>query len=121
MLTHALCDAILGALGAGDIGSHFPDSDQQFKNIYSISLLKQVMQLAEERGFILSNADVTVVCQKPKLSTYIGKMQDILAETCLVRNDQVNVKATTTEKMGFTGRMEGISCHAVALLEKTGK
>jgi len=119
VLTHALCDAILGALGAGDIGSHFPDSDQQFKNIYSISLLKQVMHLAEERGFILVNADVTVVCQKPKLAAYIGKMQGILAKACLVGTDQVNVKATTTEKMGFTGRMEGISCHAVVLLEKT--
>ena len=117
VLTHALCDAILGAMGAGDIGSHFPDSDQQFKNIYSVSLLKQVVQLAEKRGFILSNADITVVCQKPKLSPFIGKMQEILAEACIVRSDQVNVKATTTEKMGFTGRMEGISCHAVVLLE----
>ncbi len=118
VLTHALCDAILGALGAGDIGSHFPDSDQEFKNIYSISLLKQVIKLVEERGFILSNADVTVVCQKPKLANYIEKMQEILAEACLVKTNQVNVKATTTEKMGFTGRMEGISCHAVVLLQK---
>jgi 2-C-methyl-D-erythritol 4-phosphate cytidylyltransferase/2-C-methyl-D-erythritol 2,4-cyclodiphosphate synthase len=118
VLTHALCDAILGALGACDIGSHFPDSDQHFKNIYSISLLKQVMNLAEERSFVLSNADVTVVCQNPKLAPYIEEMRGILAETCLVKINQVNVKATTTEKMGFTGRMEGISCHAVVLLEK---
>ena len=74
---------------------------------------------AEERGFILSNADVTVVCQKPKLAAYIGEMQGVLARACLAGNDQVNVKATTTEKMGFTGRMEGISCHAVVLLEKS--
>jgi len=119
VLTHALCDAILGALGACDIGAHFPDSDQQLKNIYSISLLKQVMKMAEERGFMLSNADVTVVCQRPKLAPYIEEIRGILSEACLVSTDQVNVKATTTEKMGFTGRMEGVSCHAVVLLEKS--
>lgn len=119
VLTHALCDAILGALGAGDLGAHFPDSDTQFKDIYSIVLLKQVIQLAIERNYRLVNADITVVCQKPKLAPYIEKMQEILANACSVGNDQVNVKATTTEKMGFTGRREGISCHAVVLL--TGK
>jgi len=116
VLTHALCDAVLGALGAGDLGAHFPDSDKQFKNIYSILLLKQVVQLAVERNYVLSNADITVVCQKPKLAPFIEKMQEILAEACSVGHDQVNIKATTTEKMGFTGRMEGISCHAVVLL-----
>jgi len=121
VLTHALCDAILGALGAGDLGAHFPDSDQKFKNIYSISLLEQVIQLAGERAFVLSNADVTVVCQKPKLAPFIGEMQDILAKACRVHIEQINVKATTTEKMGFTGRMEGISCHAVVLLEHKRK
>lgn len=118
VLTHALCDAILGALAAGDIGSHFPDSDQQFNNIYSITLLEQVVTLAATRGFMVSNADVTVVCQQPKLSPFIKKMQEILSAACAVAQGQINVKATTTEKMGFTGRMEGISCHAVVLLAK---
>lgn len=117
VLTHALCDAILGALGAGDIGAHFPDSDQEFSNIYSVKLLEKVVNIAENRGFVLSNADVTVVCQKPKLAPFIQKMQDILSEACGVAQGRINVKATTTEKMGFTGRMEGISCHAVVLLQ----
>jgi 2-C-methyl-D-erythritol 4-phosphate cytidylyltransferase / 2-C-methyl-D-erythritol 2,4-cyclodiphosphate synthase len=117
VLTHALCDAILGALGAGDIGSHFPDSDQKFSNIYSVTLLEEVVDLAKSRGFVLSNADVTVVCQKPKLAPFIQEMQTILSKACGVAEDRINVKATTTEKMGFTGRMEGISCHAVTLLE----
>ena len=118
VLTHALCDAILGALAVGDIGSHFPDSDQQFNNIYSITLLEQVVTLAAALGFMVSNADVTVVCQQPKLSPFIKKMQEILSAACAVAQSQINVKATTTEKMGFTGRMEGISCHAVVLLAK---
>ncbi len=121
VLTHALCDAILGALGVGDIGTHFPDSDQKFSNIYSINLLDEVVNLARTRGFILSNADITVVCQKPKLAPFIQEMQVILSGSCSVAESQINVKATTTEKMGFTGRMEGISCHAVVLLEQTGK
>ncbi|AGF77815.1 2-C-methyl-D-erythritol 2,4-cyclodiphosphate synthase [Desulfocapsa sulfexigens DSM 10523] len=120
VLTHALCDAILGALGAGDIGSHFPDSDQEFLNVYSVTLLERVVDIAAQRGFVLSNADITVVCQKPKLAPFVPKMKEILAEACGVDLGQVNVKATTTEKMGFTGRMEGISSHAVVLLAKEG-
>lgn len=116
VLTHALCDAILGALGAGDLGAHFPDSDQEFKNIYSIKLLESVVALAHKRNFILSNADVTVVCQKPKLASFIAAMKQNIASACNVYVEQINIKATTTEKMGFTGRMEGISCHAVVLL-----
>ncbi len=119
VLTHALCDAILGALGEGDIGSHFPDSDPEFKNIYSITLLEHVIKQAEKQSLKLSNADITVVCQKPKLAPFISKMRKILADTCLVHINQINIKATTTEKMGFTGRMEGISCHAVVLLSPT--
>jgi 2-C-methyl-D-erythritol 4-phosphate cytidylyltransferase / 2-C-methyl-D-erythritol 2,4-cyclodiphosphate synthase len=118
VLTHALCDAILGGLGAGDIGSHFPDSDQKFSNIYSVKLLEKVVDIAGSRGFVLSNADITVVCQEPKLAPFIQKMRDILSKACGVAKDRINVKATTTEKMGFTGRMEGISCHAVVLLEQ---
>ena len=119
VLTHALCDALLGALGAGDIGTHFPDSDQQYSNIYSIKLLQDVVSLTKKHGFSLSNADITVICQKPKLAPFIGKMKHILAAACAVSKEQINVKATTTEQMGFTGRMEGISCHAVVLLTKT--
>ncbi len=119
VLTHALCDAILGALGTGDLGAHFPDSDQKFKDIYSINLLESVVAQASKRNFILSNADITVVCQKPKLAAFIAKMKQNLARACNVLDEQVNIKATTTEKMGFTGRMEGISCHAVVLLMKS--
>lgn len=118
VLTHALCDAILGAMGAGDIGLHFPDSEKQFKNIYSIELLQDVVGKAREKGMELSNADVTLVCQEPKLAPFIAEMRTILSEACSLSEERMNVKATTTEKMGFTGRMEGISCHAVVLLSK---
>ena len=118
VLTHALCDAVLGALGAGDIGKHFPDSDASFKDVYSIKLLEHVTALAHERGFGLSNADITVVCQRPKLAGYVEEMKQKLADACQVAVWQINVKATTTEKMGFTGRMEGVSCHCVVLLAK---
>ncbi|MEN8198530.1 MAG: 2-C-methyl-D-erythritol 4-phosphate cytidylyltransferase [Thermodesulfobacteriota bacterium] len=120
VLTHALCDAILGALGAGDIGSHFPDSDDQYGGIYSITLLEKVASLAAEQGFKLANADITVICQRPKLAAHLPEMREILARACGTGKEQVNVKATTTEKMGFTGRMEGIGSHAVVLLEKSG-
>jgi 2-C-methyl-D-erythritol 4-phosphate cytidylyltransferase/2-C-methyl-D-erythritol 2,4-cyclodiphosphate synthase len=118
VLTHALCDAILGALGAGDIGSHFPDSDASFKNIYSINLLDQVIALAERQGYRIGNIDVTVVCQQPKLAPHLPAMKEILARSCNTDLSAINLKATTTEKMGYTGRGEGISCHAVALLLK---
>ncbi len=116
VLTHALCDAILGALGEGDLGLHFPDSDQHYKNIYSITLLEKVMEKVENRNLKLINADVTVVCEKPKLAPFIQAIKQKLALSCRVAPEQINVKATTTEKMGFTGRMEGMSCHAVVLL-----
>lgn len=117
VLTHALCDAILGALGEGDIGKHFPDSDATYKDIYSIELLKDVMTTASNRGYALGNADITVVCQAPKLAPYIDKMKELLAQCCKAPEGSINIKATTTEKMGFTGREEGISCHAVVLLK----
>ncbi len=117
VLTHALCDAILGALGDGDIGRHFPDTDDLYRGIYSISLLEQVIDRATARGFHLVNADITLVCQAPKIAPFIPSMTDILSGACRCRSDQINIKGTTTEKMGFTGRMEGISCHAVVLLE----
>ncbi len=116
VVTHALCDAVLGALGMGDIGRHFPDSDQRFKNVYSITLLEQVMELAAGKGFTISNADITIICQAPKLAPYMDTMRQTLATACQVSTEQINLKATTTEKMGFTGREEGIDCHAVVLL-----
>lgn len=118
VVTHALCDAILGALGMGDIGRHFPDSDQRFKDIYSILLLEEVIELAATKGLAVSNADITIVCQAPKLAPHIDAMRRILARACRVTAEQINLKATTTEKMGFTGREEGISCHAVVLLTR---
>jgi len=111
-----LCDAVLGALGEGDIGSHFPDSDPKFKGISSISLLEQVISLVRRRGFFLVNGDVTVIAQQPKLSPYMTKMKENLAAACRVEPDAINLKATTTEEMGFAGREEGIAAHGVALL-----
>lgn len=116
VLTHALCDAILGALGKGDIGSHFPDTDDRFANIYSVHLLEEVIILAEKLGFTLTNGDITVVCQKPRLAPYLTEMKELLEKSCKTASGAINIKATTTEKMGFTGRKEGISCHAVVLL-----
>lgn len=116
VVTHALCDAILGALGRGDIGKHFPDTAQEFKDIYSIILLEKVIQRMEEDGYTISNADITIICQSPKLAPYIDEMESKLANTCNLAVEQLNVKATTTERMGFTGRQEGISSHAVVML-----
>ena len=116
VLTHALTDALLGALGAGDIGRHFPDTDPQYKNIDSLLLLAQVQQLMAERGYRLGNADLTVVCQRPKLAPHLAAMQTNLARCCKVPPSAINIKATTTEKMGYTGRGEGIAAHAVVLL-----
>jgi 2-C-methyl-D-erythritol 4-phosphate cytidylyltransferase / 2-C-methyl-D-erythritol 2,4-cyclodiphosphate synthase len=117
VLTHALCDAILGALGEGDIGRHFPDADDRYHNIYSITLLEHVSGLMEKKGYAIANADITLVCQAPKIAPYFREMCEILARACRTEPERINVKATTTEKLGYTGRMEGISCHAVVLLE----
>lgn len=119
VLVHALMDALLGALGAGDIGRHFPDTDEQYRGADSLKLLEQVMDLVQAKGMSLVNADITVVCQRPKLAPYLNKMQKNLAVVCGVTSEQVNIKATTTEKMGYTGRGEGIATHAVLLLDKT--
>jgi len=118
VVTHALCDALLGALGLGDIGRHFPDSDPAFKDILSLNLLDRVMEAAANRSFELVNGDLTIVCQAPKLAPAIGQMRDTLAGHCRCATDCINIKATTTERMGFTGRGEGICCHAVVLLQK---
>lgn len=117
VLTHALCDALLGGLGLGDIGKHFPDSDQRYAGVYSITLLEHVVSLAGEQGYCLCNADITLVCQAPRLAPYLAEMKELLSRTCKTQLGCLNIKATTTEKMGFTGRQEGISCHAVVLLQ----
>ncbi|MGB3212752.1 MAG: 2-C-methyl-D-erythritol 4-phosphate cytidylyltransferase [Desulforhopalus sp.] len=119
VLTHALCDALLGALGAGDIGKHFPDSDERFAGIYSITLLQHVIELVHEQGYAVANADITLVCQAPRLADYLDGMRELVGHTCKIDPGALNIKATTTEKMGFTGRNEGISCHAVVLLQST--
>lgn len=120
VLTHALMDAMLGAAALGDIGLHFPDSDNTYKGISSILLLEKVKELIENKGYKLGNADITVVAQAPKLRPFIDKMTENLANTLKCDKDCINVKATTEEKLGFTGRKEGISCHAVVLLESIG-
>jgi 2-C-methyl-D-erythritol 4-phosphate cytidylyltransferase/2-C-methyl-D-erythritol 2,4-cyclodiphosphate synthase len=117
VLTHALCDALLGALGAGDIGRHFPDSDEKFAGIFSITLLEQVLRLVEDKGYFLANADITLICQAPRIAPYLEEMKAVLGRACKVDPAVINIKATTTEGMGFTGRKEGIGCHAVVLLQ----
>lgn len=114
---HALCDALLGAAALGDIGKHFPDTDPQYKGISSIILLKHVCALIRSRGYEIENADITIIAQKPKLLTHIPAMRKNTADAMGVSEDAVNVKATTTEKLGFEGRGEGISAMAVVLLK----
>jgi len=113
---HALCDAILGALCLADIGNHFPDTDGQYKNISSRILLRHVVSLMSDKGFQLGNADITIVAQAPKMAPHLLSMRTCLSDDLQTNIDQVNVKATTTEKLGYTGRKEGISVHAVVLL-----
>ena len=115
---HALCDAILGALALGDIGKHFPDSDPRYKGIDSKILLGHVMDIVRGHGYELSNADITIAAQKPKLASYIPEMRRMLADVMHVDIDRVSVKATTTERLGFEGREEGISATSVCLLQK---
>jgi 2-C-methyl-D-erythritol 4-phosphate cytidylyltransferase/2-C-methyl-D-erythritol 2,4-cyclodiphosphate synthase len=118
VLIHALMDAILGAIGEGDIGRHFPDSDEQYRGADSLTLLAGVVALAEKKHFSLNNADLTIICQQPKLAPYLEKITSNLTEVCKTSYSQINIKATTTEQMGYTGRGEGISCHAVVLMEQ---
>ena len=113
---HALCDAILGALALGDIGNHFPDTDDNYENISSRILLRHVVGLMENKGYQLGNADITICAQAPKIAPHLLAMRTCLAEDLNTDIDQVNVKATTTEKLGYVGRKEGISVHAVVLL-----
>lgn len=116
VLLHAVSDAILGALGLGDIGRYFPDTDPSYKGLNSMLLLEHVVGLSQTRGFGVSNLDTTIVAQRPKLAPYVSQMVSNLAKVCQVPSSCVNVKATTTEELGFAGRGEGISAHAVVLL-----
>ncbi len=110
---HALCDALLGACALGDIGRHFPDTDNEYKGIDSRVLLRRVIELIAERHMVCNNADITIVAERPKLSTYIDSMCETLAADIGIAKDCINVKATTSEKLGFTGREEGIAAYAV--------
>ncbi len=118
VLIHALCDALLGAAALGDIGRHFPDNDDAYKNIDSRILLRKVVKTLEERGFSLVNADITIIAQKPKLAPYIKEMVDNISKDCNVSSDFMNIKATTEEGLGFTGEERGISAYAVCIIEK---
>ncbi|MEO2280498.1 2-C-methyl-D-erythritol 2,4-cyclodiphosphate synthase [Pseudoalteromonas pernae] len=113
---HALCDALLGALALGDIGKHFPDTSADFAGIDSRILLRRVMTQVQARNYVVGNVDLTIVAQAPKMRPHIDAMRACLAEDLQVAIDQVNVKATTTEQLGYTGRKEGIAAHAVAVL-----
>ncbi|PHS25884.1 MAG: 2-C-methyl-D-erythritol 2,4-cyclodiphosphate synthase [Methylophaga sp.] len=118
VLIHAICDALLGAAGLWDIGHHFPDTDDEFKNIDSRFLLRKVMHDLNKLSWKVNNVDSTIIAQQPRLTPFIPSMRGILAEDLAIEPDAVNVKATTTEKLGFAGRKEGIAAHAVVLLVK---
>ncbi len=118
VLLHAVCDAMLGALGLGDIGRHFPDTDPAYQGIDSTRLLAHVVALASQQGYRVGNLDATVVAQQPKLAPHIPAMVACIAATCQVEAGRINVKATTTEQLGYTGRGEGIAAHAVVLMEQ---
>ena len=118
VLLHAVSDALLGAAGLGDIGRHFPDTDPQYKGADSLELLRIVGEKVWAAGYRVSNIDVTLIAQKPKVKDYIPQMQENIASALQLAVDRVNVKATTEERLGFTGREEGMACHAVCLLEE---
>ena len=121
VLIHAVCDALLGAANLRDIGYHFPDNQDQFKNIDSKILLRQTVELLQEKGFEIGNVDSIICAQQPKLKPYIEEMQQTLAGVMGIEPENVSIKATTTENLGFVGREEGIAASAVALIEKVGK
>ena len=118
VLLHAVSDALLGAAGLGDIGRHFPDTDPQYKGADSLELMRIVVQRVLEAGYRISNIDVTMIAQRPKLKDHIPQMVENIASAARIDASRVNVKATTEEKLGFTGTGEGMSCHAVCLLEE---
>ncbi|GLQ31156.1 2-C-methyl-D-erythritol 2,4-cyclodiphosphate synthase [Litoribrevibacter albus] len=116
VLIHALCDALLGAAALGDIGQHFPDTSSEFENIDSRKLLRHVMELLKDRGYWVINVDCTIVAQAPKMAPHIDQMRVLLASDLAITQADINVKATTTEKLGFVGRKEGVEAHAVVLI-----
>jgi len=118
VLVHAICDAILGALGLGDIGRHFPDTDNSYKNICSLKILESVQQMAEQRNFCCGNVDATIVAQAPKLSSFMKQMKINIAHSLNTSVENINIKATTTEGMGPEGKGEGISAQAVVLMKE---
>ena len=115
---HAVCDALLGAIGAGDIGRHFPDTDDKWKGVDSMSLLADVFAKVKKQGYRLGNLDVTIMAQAPKMAPFIDGMRKAIASVLETKIDNINVKATTTEQLGFTGRKEGIACAAVVIIQK---
>ena len=117
VLTHAVMDALLGAAGMGDIGGIFPDTDQRYKDANSLKLLKRVCRILKENLYEISNIDVTLIAQEPKIKPYISDIKKNLSLTCGIEQDKINIKATTEEGLGFTGALEGISAHAVCLLD----
>lgn len=118
VLLHALCDALLGATALGDIGKHFPDTDIQYRNADSRALLRMVYAKVNQAGWKISNADMTIVAQSPRMANYIARMVETISADLQCDLNQINVKATTSERLGFTGREEGIACYAVVLLEQ---
>lgn len=116
VLTHAVCDALLGAAALGDIGKHFPDNDARYENADSIKLLEECVRILDNNGFSVGNIDATVIAQAPKISPHTEKMRENIARACGVDVSRVGVKATTEEKLGFTGEGQGIACHSVALI-----
>lgn len=121
VLLHAISDSLLGACALGDIGKHFPDTDEAFKDADSLELLKKVGEIIADGGYKVNNVDATVIAQSPKLSPFIDEMRNNIANALKIRMDQVSVKATTEEKLGFTGTGEGIAAHSVCLVEETKK
>jgi len=118
VLIHTICDALLGAANLRDIGFHFPPTDNKYKGIDSKILLKEVVQLIEKKGFSIGNIDATIALQEPKINPYIPKMKEVLAAVMMIEEDDLSIKATTTEKLGFEGRKEGVFASAVVLIQK---
>ena len=118
VLLHAIMDALLGAAGLGDIGKHFPDTDPQYKGISSMKLLSHVAELIRERGYVVENIDATIIAQKPKMAPHVPQMRANMAKAMGIDESQLNIKATTEEKLGFTGREEGIASQAICLLNE---
>jgi 2-C-methyl-D-erythritol 2,4-cyclodiphosphate synthase len=117
-LLHAICDAVIGAVGAGDIGRHFPDTDPRYKDISSLLLLKLVGELAKDRGYLVNNVDTTVIIEKPRLAPFVGSMTENIARALDIPAERINIKAKTDEGMGFIGRGEGVAAYAVASVEE---